>query len=116
VQPYPAGERLAVSSNGGTGPVWRADGRELFFQGAADGGGRLLAVSVTASGSSLVLGTPKPIFDLRMPIGDGSFGQYLSSNNAGSRYDVFPDGQRFLMIRGIEPRAQELIVHSPAGP
>jgi serine/threonine-protein kinase len=115
VQRYPAGERLAVSIGGGTGPVWRRDGRELFFQGALDGGGKLLAASVTPSGNSLVIATPKPLFDLRVPLGDGSFAQYFSSNNAASRYDVFPDGQRFVMIRGIESPERELVVVSAAG-
>jgi serine/threonine-protein kinase len=111
VQRYPEGERLAVSSAGGTGPVWRRDGRELFFQGAADGGGRLMAVSVTASGESLVIGTPQPLFDLRSPTGDGSFAQYNSSSNTRTSYDAFSDGQRFLMIRGVDPEgARELVV------
>jgi eukaryotic-like serine/threonine-protein kinase len=111
VQRYPEGERLAVSSGGGTGPVWRRDGRELFFQGAGDGVGKLFAVSVSASRDSLVLGTPQALFNLRLPAGDGSFGEYLSSGNGGTRYGVFPDGQRFLMIRGADPEgARELVV------
>jgi serine/threonine-protein kinase len=114
VQRYPEGERLPVSIGGGTGPVWRRDGRELFFQGAVDDTGRLLAASVTPSGNSLVIGTPKPLFDLRVPLGDGSFAQYFSSNNAASRYDVFPDGQRFVMIRSIESPERELVVVTSA--
>src|SRR5205823_6671049 len=32
VQPFPpTGEKWQVSSNGGGGPQWRGDGRELFF-------------------------------------------------------------------------------------
>ena len=43
VQPFPpTGERWQVSAGGGGYPVWRADGRELFYLG----GGKLLAVDV----------------------------------------------------------------------
>ena len=31
LQPYPTGERLAVSTAGGNGPVWRRDGKALFY-------------------------------------------------------------------------------------
>ena len=40
VQPYPGpGPRQQVSANGGTGPAWSHDGRELFYTHDADDGG-----------------------------------------------------------------------------
>jgi hypothetical protein len=36
--------------------------------------------------------------------------QYTGGNNVGSGYDVFPDGQRFVMVRGPDPQAAREIV------
>ena len=54
----PTGERWKVSSNGGVQPVWRRDGRELFFLGL-DG---TLNVVEFRSGAQPTLSTPKPLF------------------------------------------------------
>src|SRR5262249_28931745 len=32
VEAYPHGDRFPVSTTGGGGPVWRGDGKEIFFQ------------------------------------------------------------------------------------
>ncbi len=43
MQPFDRpGDRIQVSANGGIGPIWRDDGRELFYE-ANDA---LMAVSV----------------------------------------------------------------------
>jgi len=60
VRGYPKGERFAVSTGGGNGPVWRPDGREIFFQGPYEGVPKLMAVSVTSEGDSLRLAKPCP--------------------------------------------------------
>jgi len=81
IQSYPAfGQRRQVSTDGGNHPVWRRDGKELFFRR----GSRMFGVSIdTARG--LQGGRPALLFDRR----------YFSGWNS---YDVAADG-RFLMIK-----------------
>jgi len=59
--PESAGERVPVSTTGGTMPVWRDDGLELFYSSDV---GQLMAVGVRAAGANLVLGQPRMLFDL----------------------------------------------------
>jgi hypothetical protein len=72
-----------VSTTGGNFPVWRRDGRELFYR-AADG--VLMAVPV-APGSEFTPGAPIPLFRPQAAIGALGLGTF---------YDVAPDG-RFLV-------------------
>ena len=100
---YPQGERFAVSTGGGNGPVWGPDGREIFFQGPFDGVQKLMAVSVTPEGDALRLGKPAPLLDMRVQSPTGAIEQYAGSGNARTGSDVLPDG-RFVMIRGADPQ------------
>ena len=78
--PFPAStRRWQVSTDSGTAPRWRADGRELFYRTGA----KLMAVDVR-SGTDLVLGKPVELFETPEGILSG--------------YDATPDGQRFVMI------------------
>ncbi len=82
----PSTARWQVSTTGGASPVWRHDGRELFYL-APDR--TLVAVPVAPAGGELALGTARPLFrdaSLRPAIAGGS-----------TPYDVAPDG-RFLAI------------------
>jgi eukaryotic-like serine/threonine-protein kinase len=106
---YPQGERLAVSTGGGTDVVWRRDGKELYFQGSVDGVPKMMAVAVTPDGASLRLAKPVPLFDLRVTGPTGAVEQYADSSNSGAGYDVLPDG-RFLMFRGPDPTSTREIV------
>jgi eukaryotic-like serine/threonine-protein kinase len=83
------GERVAVSINGGSGPVWSRDGRELFYRAGDD----LISVRVETKGA-LVLGERKTLLDLS-PYDSG----YLHE------FDVSADGERFLLIR-TEPESR----------
>jgi Tol biopolymer transport system component len=86
-----AAGKLRVSTNGGTMPRWRRDGKELFF---LDSNEMLMAVEVDARGDALQLGEITPLFAVRgSPIGS----QYT--------YDVSPDGQRFLVTTEQDPRS-----------
>lgn len=102
LQPYPTGERLAVSTAGGNGPVWRRDGKALFYQGLDAGVSKMMAVTVTTDGASLLLGRPTALFDQSVPGGPGAAERYAQSGNVGVAYDVLPDG-RFVMVRGADP-------------
>ena len=86
VQPYPGpgGKRL-ISTNGGTEPVWSADGRELFYRQ----GIQIMAVAVETQ-PTFTTGTPQVLFA----------GSEYPADPAGHQgYDVSADGQRFLMVR-----------------
>jgi hypothetical protein len=78
-----AGGKRVVSIGGGGEPLWRKDGRELYYL-ATDG--MLMAVDVT-NGTLLQVGRPKPLF--RAPI----TADILTYRN---QYAVDADGQRFL--------------------
>jgi serine/threonine protein kinase len=84
VVPYPGpGGKWQISTAGGDAPLWRADGRELFFQGADQS---IMAVDVRA-GATFEVGVPKLLF--KTPLTGGAY--------AGYRWAVSRDGQRFLI-------------------
>jgi hypothetical protein len=90
-----------VSNAGGIYPVWRRDGKELFFKAP---NGKLMAVRVKA-GSTFEPGIPVALFDTH----DASI---------DSNYDVSADGQRFLISRLIdagEPRPVNICTNWLAG-
>jgi Tol biopolymer transport system component/tRNA A-37 threonylcarbamoyl transferase component Bud32 len=80
VSRYPEmSHRVAVSSGGGRRPLWRADGRELYFVGSA---GRVMAAAVSLSGGSPSVSPPSVL--LQIPL----FGELFAPA---------PDGRRFLI-------------------
>ena len=83
VQPFPepAGGKWQVSGNGGTFPVWRPDGREIYYLTPS---AELVAVSVNAD-STFAVGKSTTLF--RAP---------SSIAVLGSPYEAAADGQRFL--------------------
>jgi serine/threonine protein kinase len=86
VQSFPPGApKSMVSNRGGMQPRWRRDGKELFYVSPA---GTLMAVDVKV-GAKFEHGVPRAVVDL--PIGG-------SHDSQGFRYDVAPDGSRFLII------------------
>jgi Tol biopolymer transport system component len=88
VQAFPGpGGRARVSTEGGSQPRWRRDGRELFFV-APDG--RLMAVPVAlpSSGQAPSVGAPVALFAVRL----------TARGSPKQQYAVAPDGQRFLMV------------------
>jgi serine/threonine-protein kinase len=109
VQRFPRGERRRASENGGSGPIWSRDGRELYFQGAGDGTPRLMMVTVETAGEVLRLGESAPLLNLRVTAPTGIVEQYGRSNNMGPMFDVLSDG-RFVMVRGADPLGTREIV------
>jgi Tol biopolymer transport system component len=83
---FPGGEgRWAVSIDGGSEPVWRRDGRELFFRN----GTGLYAVTVeSAGGAAPRIGHVVLLFQ----------GPY-ARNGRWAAYDAMPDGRQFVMVR-----------------
>ncbi len=108
VEAYPGpGPRYQVSTDGGGSPIWRADGRELYYARANDGlpsvGYRgtvgIIAVTVTPQAAALTFGTPRQLFG----------GRYLM--DAPTRgWDVSGDGQRFV-LRQPRERPPEVVTH-----
>jgi Tol biopolymer transport system component len=82
VQSYPRPGRKWILSAGGEDPVWRRDGKELFYRS----GDQMMSVS-THTGSEFTAGKPQGLFK-------GDFDGY---------FDVAPDGQRFVMVKVPKP-------------
>ena len=84
-----AGDRVSVSTGGGSGPAWSRDGKELFYRAGDD----LMSVALLSL-NPLRLGTRKKLLDV------SAFEPSFFHD-----FDVSPDGQRFLFIRA-EPDAR----------
>ena len=97
VETFPEkGRHWQVTTTGGVEPMWRADGRELFFVSSRD---ELCAVDVIRSGGTMRFGPPRIIFTLQnVPI-------------AFRRYVPLPDGQSFVLLMGpSHPTEQQMTV------
>jgi dipeptidyl aminopeptidase/acylaminoacyl peptidase len=84
-----SGDRMTVSTDGGTGPVWSRDGKELFYRAGDD----LVSVEVLST-APLKLGSRKKLLDV-----SAYEPAYFHD------FDVSADGKRFLFIRS-EPDAR----------
>jgi hypothetical protein len=94
--PGPGG-RWQVSTAGGNYPQWRADGKELFFEGADQS---IMAVDVRAS-ATFEAGVPRLLFRTTL----------VQPGGNGMRWTVSRDGQRFLIATPAGgPAAGHLIV------
>lgn len=83
VKPFEGdGAKVQISTDGGVGPLWSRDGRELFFVT----GDRFMVVDVTP-GTELRFSQPRIQFK----------GRYVWERPAN--YDVSPDGKRFVMVQ-----------------
>jgi Tol biopolymer transport system component len=90
VQPYPGpGGKWLISTEGGTEPIWNRNGRELFYRN----GNKMMAVDVAAQ-PVFSAGTPRTLFERQYSL--------TPFPQTGARYDVSPDGQRFLMEKQSE--------------
>ena len=90
VTPFPpTGEHWPVSSGGGLQPIWREDGRELYFLGLD---GSLNAVAVRP-------GSP-PQFSTRAEL----FQTGLRPNENVEQYAASPNGQRFLLLKVVDDK------------
>ncbi len=90
LQSFPAtGFKLKLSPAGGISPVWRRDGRELFY---LEPDGKLMATEIRASGgAALSTGVPKPLFDTLL---DGR-------DDSKEPFAVLKNGARFVIITPV---------------
>ena len=103
VRPYPSGGgKWQVSADGGAYPRWSADGRQLFYRGAAG----LMAAQVEMTTAGFQAGRSRAVFETAYRGGPGGMnvGGYTMAD-----YAAHPDGDRFVMfpnddggIRGVE--------------
>jgi len=77
------GSKQRISTEGGTGPRWRRDGKEMFYR-AADG--NLMSVAIDLGATAVKAGPPTPLFRLSSPV-----------------YAPSLDGKRFLTHIVVEP-------------
>jgi Tol biopolymer transport system component len=93
VRPFSRGDdKWQVSTHGGVDPMWRRDGRELFYL-AADG--HMMAVSVKKTEPTLQLGTPVTLFETRTTgVGLAILGE--------RQYGVTEDGQHFIVNQPLQ--------------
>jgi len=101
----PSVARWQVSSGGGSEPRWRRDGKELFYLSST---GQMMSVGVRTAGAAFQTAPPVPLFDSRLELAEVG----------GWRYDVSPDGQRFIVAQLVEDVAgapMNLVVNWLAG-
>jgi dipeptidyl aminopeptidase/acylaminoacyl peptidase len=93
VQAFPGpGPKLQISNGGGTDPIWRKSGGELYYHNLTD----MMAVSYTSS-SEFRASAPKRLWQWQYSAGNGA--SCGMPGVSSSNYDVTPDGQRFLMVK-----------------
>jgi Tol biopolymer transport system component len=102
ISPFPSGDaQYQVSTNGGERPVWRRDGKEIYYRSNL----RMMAVKVNVKGNTVELSNPEALFEVAV------------RNLSGRWYDVAPDG-RFLMNTapaGAQSQNFEMVINWPAG-
>ncbi len=86
-----AGAKIQVSTDGGTDPVWRRRGGEIYYRN----GDKMMLVSV-APGSPLTLSKPRDLWTGHFMQGSGA--SCGMPGVASVNYDVTADGERFVMI------------------
>jgi Tol biopolymer transport system component len=87
VVPRPqTGDKWEISPEGGIQPLWRADGKELFYIGPDN---TIMAVDVHEGPSTIQFGTPRRLFQVPIAV--------LASRQPSWMWDVAADGKKFLI-------------------
>ena len=92
--PDPSGKWL-VSNNGGSQLRWSRDGKELFYVE----GETLISVSISLQ-PSFSMGRRRKLFSI----------PELAATHGPQRYDVSPDGKRFVTLEMVETGSHEIRV------
>jgi Tol biopolymer transport system component len=85
--PKPNGDKWTITAQGGTEPLWKRDGRELYYLAP---NGKIMAVSIK-SDPTFQVGQTSELFQSGLP---------PQANPSVKRYAVTDDGQRFLIATG----------------
>jgi Tol biopolymer transport system component len=95
VAPFPGpGRKGRISPAGGNQPLWRTDGKEIFYISSDR---RLMVAEVSSKGDALEIGAVRPLF--------GPIPEVF-----GRSYDVSADGQRFLVTVAQQSNSEPLTV------
>jgi eukaryotic-like serine/threonine-protein kinase len=100
ITPFPGGgAHYQVSTSGGERPIWRHDGKEIYYRE----GLRIMAVEVNTKASPVEFSSPEALFEL------------ASGNLNGRYYDVAPDGRFLTNTSPLATKAQSfsLVVNWP---
>ena len=96
--PFPnATGKVQVSAGGGEYPLWRGDGKEIFYR---TDDGVIMAADVEAAGERFRAGAPRRLFQVRLPA-EGGYRR---------KYDVTADGKKFLVIELAEGGAKPVVM------
>jgi len=105
VQPFPGpGPKIQISSDGGSDPLWRRAGGELYYRD----GDKMMVVEVRTQ-PSFTAGRPRLLWQ-----GHYTHGMSSSCGQPGVtsfNYDVTPDGQRFLMVKDLHQDVASNRIH-----
>jgi Tol biopolymer transport system component len=83
MRPFPGpGGKFQVSSEGGRNPVWRRDGKEMYYISLNDS--KMMSAGITVNGSSVEVSNVHPLFTM-----------------TGTDYDVMADG-KFILNAPVE--------------
>jgi Tol biopolymer transport system component len=102
VQPFPpTGAKWQISNNGGRQPIWRADGKELFF---VSDDRKFYAVDIRA-GQAFDYSVPHFLFDM-----------HANVFNSANSYAPSRDGQRFIVNTLLDNASSRInvVLNSPA--
>jgi Tol biopolymer transport system component len=104
VQAYPSGtDKTRVSNGGGSQPRWRRDGKELFYMGP---GGRVMALDVKTA-PKFQADIPRQLFETQMYLPEAGT-RSNDTTNLQFRYDVTPNGKRFLVNNMVQAAPGEV--------
>ena len=88
-------EKRPVSNGGGRQPLWRADGKELFYLSPD---GRMMCVGVKGD-TRLETAVPKVLFQ-----------SAVRMDNNGQQYSVTGNGKRFILMEPVEEASKPFTV------
>ncbi len=88
------GSKWQVSTNEGDRPLWRGDGKELFYLSNED---EIMSAEVDGSGQTFRVGRVEKLFE-------------VNGSRPGTVYDVTSDGQRFLVNQVPQNSAKTTVV------
>jgi serine/threonine-protein kinase len=94
VQPLTGdGDRVQISSGGGSEPNWSPDGTEIFYRTVGEAEPRLMSATVRTAPTFAVT-TRRPLFSIAAIV--------ATQPHVG--YDVSPDGKTFAMVKRTPPQ------------
>src|SRR5262249_31356900 len=101
MRPFPlTDDKWPISSGGGSFPLWRTDGKELFY---ITDDGTLMSAEIKFTAGKLEVGVPKPLFRTR-----------IKNSSDGPGYGVSADGQRFIvnnLVEGDNPAPMMVVLN-----